>query len=210
MVEIVELFETGAEGYWNWFCKGLWFPCIAGYRIVFESSSNIGVCLLKKHIKSLEKRLSGKITPISNAYAAVGISGLIFILVGIVLPIALFLASLCLKRNDDDSWAWVGLFFVLLWLWAAMYVIPSLGKNGSQRLFNALQVSAFILILLHYCQRRSFLKRHNRLDTCSEEMGLCFTTWFCGPCSYGQIGATTKIEEVWSLKVLKVICSKLV
>ena len=131
--------------------------------------------------------------------------GLLFVLLGIVLPIAaLFHAQNGHPHSLFGPWV-----YVVVWLWAAMYVIPSLGKNVCRRLFSALQVSAFILILLHYCQRRSFLKRHNRLDTCSEEMGLCFTTWFCEPCSYGQMGATSEIEEVWSLKVLKVICSKL-
>ena len=130
MVEIVELFETGAEGYWNWFCKGLWFPCIAGYMIVFETSR---YCRLQfvvfhcfKHEKSLEKKLSGKISAISIAYGFVSMFGLLFILLGIVLPIAaLFHAQNGHPHSLFGSWV-----YVVVWLWAAMYVIPSLGKKN--------------------------------------------------------------------------------
>ena len=108
---------------------GIGFAKASGFR----ASPDTGLSLqqLKTFIsdcfvlqKSLEKKLSGKISFINIAYGFLGVFGVLFILVGIIIPIvAVSHGHQGHAHNIFGAW----IYFVL-WLYCAQFIIPSIGK----------------------------------------------------------------------------------
>ena len=124
-IKMVELFETSANGYWNWCCKGLWFPCIAGYG---ESEQNKYWLRFKHYfcfhsLISIERKRGERCSFMAIVFLISGIVIGLFVLCCITLPVIIFATGSNVNSNQFfGSW-----LLLALWVYAAMYALPIIG-----------------------------------------------------------------------------------